>query len=133
MTKAIRYFLYEKTLIHLGGHFGVLPSGMAHDVAIIASAASIPTGVYQRTFAVTQRVVGSVLARVHTPHVKPGTAPKGRTMKVHTSVPRSYGIRRIGGGPPLGVSIFAPSMGIFVAGMIYQHPMFQPDPILEAV
>ncbi len=87
--------------------------------------AATPSRVYVAAYRGGLHVTAALVGRFHTPHVKPGSAPKARPMKVHTSVPRNYGIRRIGGGPPLGVSAGSLGLGLMilapVSGMLHDR------------
>jgi len=131
--KGVRHFVYEKALMRLIEEAGFLRKGTGKDMLVITAATMVPWSVYQGLGNTALYLGGRVVSLVHTPHVKPGTAPARSPMKVHTSTPRNYGIARIGGGihsPFLGAFTFAPII-LTGAGMVQQR--FGRDPNLDAV
>ena len=103
MTRSLYHWVVEHALVDLAGRYGIIPHGMARDVAIVTTLGSIPTSVYQRAFVTLQHVVGGPLAKIHSPNVKPGTAPQRASVQsgsVGRRVPiqaQNYGVRRMGG------------------------------------
>lgn len=107
--------------MHVGEKFGFLPKGMGRDMLLMTALASTPSRVYAAAYRGGLHVTAAIVGRFHTPHVKPGSAPKARSMKVHTSAPRNYGIRRIGGGPPLGVSAGSLGLGLMILAPVAHY------------
>jgi len=131
--KGVRHFVYEKALMRLIEETGFVRRGTGKDLLIITAATMVPWSVYRGLGNTALYVGGRALSFVHTPHVKPGTAPTRSSMRVHTSTPRNYGIRRIGGGvhgSALGAFMIAPVI-LTGAGMFQER--FGRDPNLDAV
>ena len=144
--KGVRHFVYEKALMRLIEEAGFLRKGTGKDVLFITVATMVPWSVYQGLGNTALYLGGRVVSLVHTPYVKPGTAPPGRpslysdtsTTRVRVGpssrpAARNYGIARIGGGihsPFLGAFTFAP---VILTGAGMFQAQFGRDSSFDAV
>ena len=130
----VRNFLFEKALMHVGEKFGFLPKGMGRDMLIMSALAATPSRVYALLYRGGLHVTGAIVSRFHSPAVKSGSKPQftsrlARPGKMGWSAEvspkpgsvRNYGVRRIGGGPPLGVSAGSLGLGLMILAPVGQY------------
>lgn len=133
----VRNFLLEKLLMHFGEKLGIAPKGTGRVAIAGAVMAATPARFYVAAGRGSLRAAYSLVGRFHTPHVKSGSKPSftskldrpgagGRSQSISVKgTGRNYGIRRIGGGPPLGVSAGSLGLGLMilapVSGMLHDR------------
>lgn len=130
----VRNFLLEKLFMELGERLGVIPKGMARDMLVMSALAATPSRVYAAAYRGGLHVTAAVVSRFHSPAVKSGSKPQftsrlarpgagGRSVEVspRPGSIRNYGIRRIGGGPPLGVSAGSLGLGLMILAPVGQY------------
>ena len=131
MTNRLLVWLGEKIAVEALERAGRLPEGTGKAIAAYTVWSFTPRMVQSRLIFATQYGIGRFMVAAGIPgssSYKPGTfQPSSRNLRADTSGGRvrgplpgarpavvNYRVPRIGGGPPMGVSIFAPALGLML-------------------
>jgi hypothetical protein len=138
-------WLLEKITVETLEREGKLPEGSVQALMAYSIWQFTPTAVTSRLVASTQFGIGRIVAMAGIPgesSFKPGTYQKTPRTGLSKGTPvkpgaPTYGYRvgRIGGGPPMGVSIFAPGLALAVLGPVlqWQQQRIHDQMVIDAV